>query len=705
MLKRKIVFILIIMTLLVSNFPFNRGTVYADSPASFAVAATLFIIKNETTVSNAKINWPTVSGATSYEVTRSVNNGSFLSLQTLTGTTLDDYGLTVGSSYKYQVKAYSGSTLITSAISPPYTPYALPSGLTTFDNLQSSTLKTPNELKVGNIYYRFNFTSKTGGGFGQIIQQTSTDDINYGNDTVVLSYTDNPDLNNCKFEGISILYHAPTNKFVFWAHYENSTDYSLARLSVASATPGQPFTFIKSFRPAGNESRDMSIFRDDNGLAYLISTSNNNSDTILYQLTTNWLDIDHQVSVIYSGQHREAPSMIKKDGVYYLFTSQAAGWYPSVPMYSSTGNIEGPWSELRTIGNTSTFSAQSGGIVRLKANTGTNFVMVAFRWMFGWSGIVNGQTQQRLLPFTFSNGFAFYDYFDQVLYSAANDVVVPVQNGKLLSQGKPATAQTALSTNPASNANDGNYQTIWTATGVTWPHWWKVDLGSVQDIRNVQISWNMVKGSEAFYQYKIETSTDNVNWSTALSRTNTSNNDSYGFTSDPISSKARYVRINMVNAVLMNNPNNWYTPQLWEVKVFGEPAAATTRLQSQNYATRYITNDNGTARVLENPTLANSEWLMVPGLADPAGVSFVLKSNPSIYLRHNNYILYAQSGSGSTFAADATFYKVAGLADSSKVSFQSYNYPSMYIRHYNFNLRIDPISTSTEKGDATFLSL
>ncbi|WP_334074523.1 MULTISPECIES: hypothetical protein [Paenibacillus] len=76
-----------------------------------------------------------------------------------------------------------------------------------------------------------------------------------------------------------------------------------------------------------------------------------------------------------------------------------------------------------------------------------------------------------MLPVWFSNGYAFYDYFDQILYNVDDDVVVPVQNGKLLSQGKMATAQTASETKPASYANDGSYQTEWTATSSSWPHW------------------------------------------------------------------------------------------------------------------------------------------------------------------------------------------------------------------------------------------
>ncbi|MDQ0171145.1 hypothetical protein J2T19_002597 [Paenibacillus tundrae] len=566
MIKKSRIAIIVAFLLLAYHFSAAVPTTQAAGEET-NIAATLFVLKNDSEVNNAKIHWAPVDGATGYELLRSENNGAYELLQTLTGTTTDDYDLQLGSTYTYQVKAYGGSSVLTSAVSPEYTPYVLPENLTTFDNTTKSTLNLPNELKVGDTYYRFNFVQKPTGGFGQMIQQTSTDDITYGNDQVVLSYTDHPDLADSKFEGINILYHESTNKFVFWAHYENSRDYTLARVSVASATPGEDFTFHKSFRPGGNESRDISIFKDDDGTAYLISTANNNSDTILYQLTSDWLDVDHQVTTIYQNQHRELPKVIKKDGIYYLFSSQAAGWYPSIPMYSSATSLDGEWSELRVIGNTSTFSAQSGSVMRVTPDTGDNIVMVAYRWMFGWAGTQNGTTEERLLPVWFSNGYAFYDYFDKVLYDTVNDVVVPVQDGKLLSQGKEATAQTATGTKPATYANDGSYQTEWVGTSVAWPHWWKVDLGSVQQINNVQISWWMQKGSEGFYKYKIETSNDNVNWTVALDRTD---NKSYGFTSDTLSSTARYVRINMQGATLHNNPNNWYTPRLWEVKVFGE---------------------------------------------------------------------------------------------------------------------------------------
>ena len=68
-----------------------------------------------------------------------------------------------------------------------------------------------------------------------------------------------------------------------------------------------------------------------------------------------------------------------------------------------------------------------------------------------------------------------------------------------------------------------------------------------------------------------------MNWTKLLDHTDKSSeivNKTYGFNSDMLSGKARYVRLNVQNATLQNNPdNNWYTPTVYEVKVFGTPVS------------------------------------------------------------------------------------------------------------------------------------
>ncbi|MER5181503.1 glycoside hydrolase family 43 protein [Streptomyces sp. NPDC002896] len=134
-------------------------------------------------------------------------------------------------------------------------------------------------------------------------------------------------------------------------------------------------------------------------------------------------------------------------------------------------------------------------------------------------------------------------------------------------------------------------------------------------------------------------------------------------------------------------------------------APAWNRLKSFNYPDRYVRHSSFFGRIDQYPfdPYTDSQWKLVPGLADSSGVSFQSVNYLTRYLRHYSYQLQLDVNDGSTaFSQDATFYKVPGLADSSWTSFRSYNFPTRYIRHSNYVLRIDPISTASEKADATF---
>jgi Alpha-L-arabinofuranosidase B (ABFB) domain len=134
-------------------------------------------------------------------------------------------------------------------------------------------------------------------------------------------------------------------------------------------------------------------------------------------------------------------------------------------------------------------------------------------------------------------------------------------------------------------------------------------------------------------------------------------------------------------------------------------APTWNRLKSYNHPDRYVRHSDFVGRIDPYPIdpPSDSQWKLVPGLADSSGVSFQSVNYPTRYLRHYDYALRLDVNDGtSTFAQDATFSKVAGLADASWTSFRSYNFPTRYIRHYDYALRIDPVSTATDRADATF---
>ncbi len=132
------------------------------------------------------------------------------------------------------------------------------------------------------------------------------------------------------------------------------------------------------------------------------------------------------------------------------------------------------------------------------------------------------------------------------------------------------------------------------------------------------------------------------------------------------------------------------------------------RLKSSNLPDYFVRHSNGTVRIDPYPFDPHQDqlWRMVPGLADPAAVSFESVNRPGNFIRHAGYVAQLSANDNSAlFRADATFYRTAGLADSAWSSFRSYNFPDRYLRHAGNALRIDQLSASSaasDRQDATF---
>ncbi len=424
-----------------------------------------------------------------------------------------------------------------------------------------------NILKVGATYYWYG-EHATNGKFDKVNVYTSTDLKNWTFGNSILTKNSATELNSSKIERPKVIYNATTKKYILWAHYENGSDYSLARVAVATSdTPNGNFTYKGSFRPLDYESRDMTVFVDTDNKAYLITASrqNNggaNNSMAIFRLTDDYTGVASLVGWVFEGAYREAPAVVKKGSKYYLFTSQASGWYPNQGGYATASSITGTWSALSPFGDPSAYATQIHSIATITGSAGTSYIYMGDRW-----NPLNLSDHKFIwLPLTLndSNSTATLNWYSSWSIDAATGTVsLPTLTNHAL--GKPATAISTASSSATTNANDGNAQTSWAAASATWPAWWQVDLGAAKKISEVDISWFMYKGSEAYYKYKIEYSTDGINYTTIDRTTNTT----YGFTTDAVSFTARYVRINMVNAVLHNNPNNWYTPTLHEVRLMG----------------------------------------------------------------------------------------------------------------------------------------
>jgi Glycosyl hydrolases family 43. len=141
-----------------------------------------------------------------------------------------------------------------------------------------------------------------------------------------------------------VIYNEKTKKIVMWLHVD-SHDYTKASAGVAICdSPVGQFKYLGSIRPNGQMSRDMTIFKDDNGKAYQICSSENNSALYINELSDDYLKPSGRFTRNFINQFREAPAVFKHKGKYYIISSACSGWDPNQAKYAISDSMLGTWT-------------------------------------------------------------------------------------------------------------------------------------------------------------------------------------------------------------------------------------------------------------------------------------------------------------------------------------------------------------------------
>ena len=87
--------------------------------------------------------------------------------------------------------------------------------------------------------------------------------------------------------------------------------------------------FVKRDLEGGQMSRDMTLYVDDDGIAYHIYSSEENLTLQIAELTDDYQGHSGKYVRLFPGGHNEAPAIFKKDGTYWMITSGCTGWAPN----------------------------------------------------------------------------------------------------------------------------------------------------------------------------------------------------------------------------------------------------------------------------------------------------------------------------------------------------------------------------------------
>lgn len=236
---------------------------------------------------------------------------------------------------------------------------------------------------------------------------SSKDLYNWTDEGIALKVSDDPSspiVKGSVIERPKVIYCANTDKFVMWFHLElKDQGYNAAMCATAvSYSPTGPFRFIEAFRPNagiwpinvtdedkvpgennflhrdfadGQMSRDMTLFVDDDGSAYHITSSEDNSTAHISLLSDDYLKPSGTYARAFPKRWMEAHAICKRDGKYWFIASDCTGWAPNAARSAVADNIMGPWTELENpciginsaigLGQEKTFGGQSTFILKV----------------------------------------------------------------------------------------------------------------------------------------------------------------------------------------------------------------------------------------------------------------------------------------------------------------------------------------------------
>ncbi|MFB7454150.1 RICIN domain-containing protein [Streptomyces sp. NPDC056194] len=257
-------------------------------------------------------------------------------------------------------------------------------------------------IKVGSTYYWFGENRSADNTFKAVSVYRSTDLKNWEFRRNVLTQASAPELGKANIERPKVIYNDATGKYVMWMHKENGTDYNEASAAVATSdTVDGDYAWQGSFRPpSGVTSRDMTLFKDDDGTAYQVTSARDNADLQIFKLTSDYTRYDSLTANPWTDDYREAPALFKRDGVYFMLTSGNSGWYPNQQRYATAPSISGPWTPMSDIGDATTYGSQTAFVLPVQGTSGTSYLYMGDRWGNSIGGSVN-DSQYVWLPLTF----------------------------------------------------------------------------------------------------------------------------------------------------------------------------------------------------------------------------------------------------------------------------------------------------------------
>lgn len=182
-----------------------------------------------------------------------------------------------------------------------------------------------------------------------------------------------------------VIYNEETQKWVMWIHWENGEHYGDAKVCVAYSDKIEgPYTFYKTFRPNGHDSRDQTLFKDTDGKAYHFGSTDMNTNMLVSELDKDFLEVTGNETKILMRLQYEAPAIFKVGDIYYGLFSGCTGWDPNPGHTTYSYEIMGEWITGDNFcidnGRETTYRSQSTYVFQVDGYENA-FVYMGDRWV------------------------------------------------------------------------------------------------------------------------------------------------------------------------------------------------------------------------------------------------------------------------------------------------------------------------------------
>ncbi len=184
---------------------------------------------------------------------------------------------------------------------------------------------------------------------------------------------------NWVLERPKVFVNLQTKKFVMYAHLDDAR-YKFARVMVAiSDHIDGPYTYVKSFRPLGEESRDIGQFVDDDGSAYLIFESRPTHGFFIARLVGDYMSVE---KTCFIRMPLEGGALVHYGGLYYVVGSHMTGWRPNPNVYATASTLTGPWSDFRDLAppEANNYGSQSTMILKVSGSKAIAVIFMGDQW-------------------------------------------------------------------------------------------------------------------------------------------------------------------------------------------------------------------------------------------------------------------------------------------------------------------------------------